>query len=387
MTATSQQPAPGSLTLWGWLCLSAKVGGIVAGLIFKAVRYPFLSKESKTKRSFHHYIAYEGMIDFQSGLSAVEKHSVLPSTAWQCKSFAHGHNLPYEKVALHDGTLAFLLNGSSSYTKHALGLNPFTRGSKKAAALAEEMIVAKQKANKVIVYFHGGGYVAAILPQHLHLIYSFEDKPRYKDGVVVYVLAYGLVDEKANHYPTQLRQAISLLDHIINTENIPPSNITLMGNSAGANLLLSVILHLSHPNPDVPPLNLKDDEKFAAAVAISPWCNMDTSAESMTRNANKDVLAASALEYWGGNFLGGRPLDPWNSPLQAPAEWWADLKVGQMLMIYGEDEIMRDDTEVLCKRVQVYTLLFTPYPDSRANYTATVRSSANDCIQPTRRKP
>lgn len=347
----------------------------MAGLLFKAVKYPFLSKESKTKRSFRHYIAYEGMIDFQSGLSAIEKHSVLPSTAWQCRSFAHGHNLPYERLTLQDGTLAILLNGSASSTKHAIRLNPFTRGSKKAAALAEEMIVAKQKANKVIVYFHGGGYVAPILPQHLHLIYSFDDKPRYKDGVVVYVLAYGmlihftyrsrlltfrigLVDEHANHYPTQLRQAISLLDHIINTENIPPSNITLMGNSAGANLLLSVLLHLSHPNPDVSLLNLKDDEKLAAAVAISPWCNMDTSAQSMTTNANKDVLAASALEYWGGNFLGGHPLDPWNSPLQAPAEWWADLKVGELLMIYGEDEIMKDDTEVLCKRVQVYTLSF-----------------------------
>lgn len=28
MTATSQQSAPGSLTLWGWLCLLAKVGRI-----------------------------------------------------------------------------------------------------------------------------------------------------------------------------------------------------------------------------------------------------------------------------------------------------------------------------------------------------------------------
>jgi acetyl esterase/lipase len=166
----------------------------------------------------------------------------------------------------------------------------------------------------------------------------------------------GLVDEQANHYPTQLRQAISLLDHIINTENISPSNITLMGNSAGANLLLAVLLHLSHPNPDVSPLNLKDGEKFAAAVAISPWCNMDTSAKSMTTNAEKDVIAASALEYWGGNFLGGRPLDPWNSPLQAPADWWTDLKVGEILMMYGEDEIMKDDTEILCKRVQVRTL-------------------------------
>lgn len=165
----------------------------MAGLIFKAVKYPLLSKKLKTKRSFHHYIAYEGMIDFQSGLSSVEKHAVLPSTAWQCTSFAHRNNLPYERLTLQDGTLAFMLNGSSSSTKHALGLNPFTRGSKKAAALMEEMIVAKQKANKAIVYFHGGGYVAPILPQHLHLIYSFEDKPRYRDGVVVYVLAYSML--------------------------------------------------------------------------------------------------------------------------------------------------------------------------------------------------
>lgn len=132
------------------------------------------------------------MIDFQSGLSAVEKHAVLPSTSWQCANFAHGNNVPYERLTLQDGTLAFLLNGSASSTRHALGLNPFTRGSKKAAALTEEMILAKQKANKAIVYFHGGGYVAPILPQHLHLIYSFEDKPRYKDGVVVYVLAYSM---------------------------------------------------------------------------------------------------------------------------------------------------------------------------------------------------
>lgn len=134
-----------------------------------------------------------------------------------------------------------------------------------------------------------------------------------------------------------------------------PSNIALMGNSAGANLLLAVLLHISHPNPDIPPLDMKDQEQFAAAVAISPWCNMDTSAKSMTTNANNDVLAASALDYWGRNFLGGRPLDPWNSPLQAPAEWWTDLKVGEILMIYGEHEIMKDDTEILCKRIQVST--------------------------------
>jgi acetyl esterase/lipase len=161
-----------------------------------------------------------------------------------------------------------------------------------------------------------------------------------------------------------------------------------MGNSAGANLLLAVLLHLSHPNPDVPPLNLKDDEQLAAAVAISPWCNLDTAAKSMTTNANKDVLAASALEYWGGNFLSSRPLDPWNSPLQAPADWWSELKVGEILMIYGEDEIMKDDTEILCKRVQVCADPFLIYDNNiDTKLSDIVGPSANDCVRHARRRP
>ncbi|EED21274.1 conserved hypothetical protein [Talaromyces stipitatus ATCC 10500] len=351
MTATSNSRASESFTLWGWLCLLAKVARIVAGLIFKSVKYP-LSRKSTSKRSFHHYITYEGMIDFQSSLTATEKQAVLPATATQCINFAHQYNLPYEPLTLSDGTVAFMLNGSSSPKHFPVGVNPFGRKAKKAAVLAAEMNIAKQKLNKVIVYFHGGGYVAPILPQHIHLIYGFEDKPRYKEGVVVYVLAYSLTSEHANQYPTQLRQAISLLDHIINTESIPPSCLTLMGNSAGGNLLLGVLLHLSHRNSNVPPLSLKDGEQFAAAVAISPWCTMDTSAKSTETNASKDVLAVSALAYWGGNFLGGHALDAWNSPLVAPAEWWADLKVDELLILYGEDEIMRDDTEALCKRIK-----------------------------------
>lgn len=319
------------------------------------------------------------MIDFQAGLSSAEKQAILPSTSFICRHFAHQHNLPYAEVQLPDGTLACLLNGSSSSKKFGSRFNPF--GWKKSrTALNEEMQIAKQKATKVIVYFHGGGYAVSMLPQHLHEVYGFEDKPCWKEGVIVYVLSYstfvlffvsfpitsnilnksepltypiGLASEHANHYPTQLRQAISLLDHILNTENISPSCITLMGNSAGSNLLLGVLLHLSHPNPDLPAIKLKDNERLAAAVAISPWCTMDVSAASMTENADKDVLAPSAIAYWGQNFLGSCVADPWNSPLIAPSDWWADHKANELLLFYGEDEILRDDTAILCDKIKV----------------------------------
>lgn len=163
----------------------------------------------------------------------------------------------------------------------------------------------------------------------------------------------GLASDHANPYPTQLGQAITLLDHILNTEKLPLASITLIGNSAGSHLLLGVLLHLSHPNPAIPSLKLKDNEKLAAAVIISPWCTMDVSAASMQLNANKDVLAPSAMAYWGRNFLGGQAPDPWNTPLIAPAEWWGDVKVNEILILYGEDEILRDDTAMLCEKIEV----------------------------------
>ncbi|OKL64017.1 hypothetical protein UA08_01100 [Talaromyces atroroseus] len=343
-----------SLTPWGWAVLLAKIGKIFAGLVCKSVCYSISSRSThvasllEKKRSFHSYIAYQGLIDFQCGLTAVEKQSILFSSSTTCQIFAQSLNLPHAKVTLPDGTIAHLLGGSSSSAKSCSDYIPFWNSSRRI----KEAEDAKRNAKRVIVYFHGGGYAAPVLPQHLHLLYGLEKKPRWGEDVIVYLLAYSLASDHANPYPTQLRQAISLLDHVLNTENFPPSSITLIGNSAGSNLLLGLLLHLSHPNPDLPPLHLQNNEQLAAAAVISPWCTMEVSAAAMKANADKDVLAPSAIAYWGRNFLGGRAPDPWNTPLIAPAAWWGDVKVDEMLLLYGEDEILRDDTAILCETIK-----------------------------------
>lgn len=80
---------------------------------------------------------------------------------------------------------------------------------------------------------------------------------------------------------------------------------------------------------------------------------MDTSAASMRLNKDKDVLSASSLEYWARNFLGGANYDSWNTPAMAPEEWWGDLLVDDILVLYGDDELLRDDTLVFCERLRV----------------------------------
>jgi acetyl esterase/lipase len=142
------------------------------------------------------------------------------------------------------------------------------------------------------------------------------------------------------------------MEHLLHSKEILPSSITLVGDSAGAHLLLSLVLHLTHPNPRVSPLEI--DGRLSGAILVSPWVNMASSSDSMKSNEHRDILSAAALVYWAQNFLGGSAPDPWNSPLTAPTEWWSNLPIDDMLITYGEDELLRDDTSRLCEILQTH---------------------------------
>jgi acetyl esterase/lipase len=148
-----------------------------------------------------------------------------------------------------------------------------------------------------------------------------------------------------------LQQAVSLIEHLLHSEKLPASAITLIGDSAGAHLVLSLILHLSHRNPLVSPLEIEG--RFASVVLISPWVAMNSSAESIQVNRRKDILSAAALTYWAQNFLGGAVPDPWNTPLMAPEDWWAEILADEVIAMYGDDELLRDDAAILCEKLKV----------------------------------
>jgi acetyl esterase/lipase len=156
-----------------------------------------------------------------------------------------------------------------------------------------------------------------------------------------------LASETGNHYPRQLQQAVSLMKYLLFSQSVHPSAITLIGDSAGGHLALSLLLHLAHPNPLVPPLAMEG--LLSGAALISPWVvNASPECESMRSNKEKDVLSAPALKYWTTNFMGDSTPDHWNSLLTTPAEWWADLPVADILITYGDNELLRDGISELC---------------------------------------
>ncbi|KAK3325018.1 Alpha/Beta hydrolase protein [Apodospora peruviana] len=302
-----------------WALLLSRAILITGSLVYKATR-ALVSPKQRNGRSFYEYLAYEGLGDYQCGLSAVRIQNLLPTTSKKCLRFAKAHNLDYAKIPiLDDKTIALWL------------------GPRKPA--------------KLVVHFHGGGYACPALGAQINMAFGFRPRP----DVAVVVLQYALASEKANHYPYQLQQAAALLQHILHTELIPASAITLVGDSAGGHLLLGLLMHINHPNPAVPPVTVGEN-KFAGAALISPRIEIESNL-LLESSATKprDIIRPASLEYWGRNFLGGAPRDPWNNVLSAPAEWWADLPVDDLLVTFGECELFRDDIARLCEVVKEST--------------------------------
>jgi acetyl esterase/lipase len=166
-------------------------------------------------------------------------------------------------------------------------------------------------------------------------------------NVACLFLSYDLAP--AAQYPRQLQQASVLLTHVLQDLHIPPQNILLTGDSAGANLVLSLLSHISHPHPStsvpIPPIKL--DTPLCGAVLISPWVSFSLSDPSFTTNMYKDLLDPITAKKWSSAFLGElwphkEKSDFYSQAITAPEDWWKDLMAENVLIVAGEEEVLLD---------------------------------------------
>jgi acetyl esterase/lipase len=152
-------------------------------------------------------------------------------------------------------------------------------------------------------------------------------------------------------YPRQLAQATAMLKHLIETLGKKPENIIIVGDSAGANLAIALLSHSSHPHPDqsVPRLTLSSD--LCGLVVLAPWVSFNTTIDSFTRNKYKDYIALPGGHRWSAAFMGtpwphSSNADPYNQAVMAPESWWEDVKVQEILVVAGDEEVLIDDIKV-----------------------------------------
>lgn len=205
----------------------------------------------------------------------------------------------------------------------------------------------RAKARKVVLYFHGGGYVVPMKPGHAQFCLESCVKASEDRDVAVAMLQYTLWP--AGQYPNQLRQAVAAFKEILNV-GFNPEQIVVGGDSAGANLTVQLLLHMVHPHPSVDAVSIHG-QRLAGAIAISPWVSDNANTRSFLENEHVDMLTARGVRKSNQDLFGGTTAvaerakgEGWSLPLDVPAVWLdgMDDVVKRLYVTAGEQEIWRD---------------------------------------------
>ena len=127
--------------------------------------------------------------------------------------------------------------------------------------------------------------------------------------------------------------------------------IILGGDSAGANLAIGILAHLTHPHPNIPALKLS--KPLLATTLLSPWVSFNPTSASFKINAERDLFGPAAVKRWSAAFLGpGVSSDNYSEPRIAPVAWWRGTEkvVDYVLIWAGGDEVSLDSIEEFAKK-------------------------------------
>ncbi|CAA7263877.1 unnamed protein product [Cyclocybe aegerita] len=204
--------------------------------------------------------------------------------------------------------------------------------------------IESKRRDKVVLYLHGGAYVAPLqsfMLEFWHYVQS--ELSKNEKHVAFAVLLYSLVPGAP--YPTQIRQAVVAVEHIL-ASGVHPSDLQLVGDSAGCNIILGLLAHLMHPLDGIRPI-IGLTEPLRGAYLMSPWLCMHSTSTSFRSKSGKDTFYAADIDRAGQAVLASVSEEQriYLEPLHAPDSWFLGLDsvVERMFMSAGGEELFRDD--------------------------------------------
>jgi monoterpene epsilon-lactone hydrolase len=179
--------------------------------------------------------------------------------------------------------------------------------------------------DRVMLYFHGGGFVLGSVNDHRLLTVALAEKLQIK----ILSLDYRLAPE--NRFPTHLNDCVYAYKWLL-SEGFQPQDILIAGDSAGGALTLTTLLKLKYDHTPLP----------KGAICLSPVTDLSYTDETFYINAKKDpVLANKGIFWWTHAFAGGHnPHDPLLSPLFGDLKGMPPLLIQASTceMLYGDAE-------------------------------------------------
>lgn len=184
---------------------------------------------------------------------------------------------------------------------------------------------------RVLLYFHGGGYIAGSPETHRNLV----SRLSRISGLRAFLPAYRLAPE--HPVPAGFQDAIAAHRHLI-SRGYRAQDIVLGGDSAGGGLALALLAHLCQIG-----------QQPAACFAWSPFCDMTFSGASVQNNGKRDhFFPGHRVHDLANRILGATPpTDPRASPL------YADFpNCPPVLLQVSDSEILQDDALRMARHLQ-----------------------------------
>ncbi|MBU2547809.1 MAG: alpha/beta hydrolase [Proteobacteria bacterium] len=197
---------------------------------------------------------------------------------------------------------------------------------------AEWIFTPNAHEDRVVLYFHGGGYAIGSLNTHREMVSHIARAARARVLLVDYRLA------PEHPFPAAVEDAKAAYRHLLD-RGAAPGRMVLAGDSAGGGLTVAALVALRDQGVSLP----------AAGICLSPWVDLAGEGDSMTGKAEADpTVGYDDLQVFVRAYLGDR--DP-KTPLAS--QLYADLSgLPPLLIQVGTSEVLLDDSTRLAKRAE-----------------------------------
>ena len=188
-----------------------------------------------------------------------------------------------------------------------------------------------QKTNKVILYLHGGSYVAETSNNH----WKFLEKIVNDTGVTVILPDYPLTPKYT--YKDVFTMITPLYKEVI--EEVDINNLILMGDSAGGGMALALLERIGEENIVLP----------SKTVLISPWVDVRLEnpkideVQKRDTDLNKDSLKLAGVAYAGEDGMNNYLVNPIDGDLS---------KLKNVTILTGTNDILNPDIDILQEKAK-----------------------------------
>lgn len=188
------------------------------------------------------------------------------------------------------------------------------------------------ESGRVVIYFHGGGYVMGSVASHRNLVAHIARR----SGARVLNVDYRLGPE--HPFPAAVDDAITAYRFVLES-GVPAAKVAIAGDSAGGGLTAACLVALRDAGETLP----------GAAVCISPWLDLSQSFGSWQSKSHLDpMLEIKQIKTCADAYLAG--ADP-KTPTASPV--FADLHgLPPLLVQVGTAETLLDESVEFARRAK-----------------------------------